>query len=73
MIGELDIYSATMIAEGVEEVETEEELLDAWDLLLRTGVCWQLQGRFGRTARDLAEDGLIGPGSEARARFEEGA
>jgi hypothetical protein len=69
-----DIFSATMIAEGVEEVETQEEYLDAWETLLRTGVLEALarsQGFWGRQGSYLIEEGLIGDGSEARARAEE--
>jgi uncharacterized membrane protein len=54
---ELDIFTATMIAEGVEEVESEEEYLEAWQRLIDTGTCWQLQGFFGRTASALIEAG----------------
>lgn len=55
----MDIFTATMIAEGVEEVSTEEEYLEAWQLLVDTGVAWQLQGFFGRTAAALIEAGHI--------------
>lgn len=55
---ELSIFQATMIAEGVEEVETEEEYIAAWQRLIDTGVCWQLQGSFGRTAQGLIDDGI---------------
>lgn len=53
----MSVYRATMIAEGVDEVETEEEYLEAWQYLIDTGVCWQLQGWFGRTAAALIESG----------------
>lgn len=53
----LDIFTATMIAEGVEEVQTEEEYLAAWQLLIDTGTCWSLQGWFGRMATNLIEAG----------------
>jgi hypothetical protein len=53
----MDNFTATMIAEGVEEVETEEEYLEAWQHLIDTGLCWQLQGWFGRTATDLINSG----------------
>ena len=55
----MNIFDATMIAEGVDEVETEEEYLEAWQLLVNTGTCWQLQGWFGRTAMQLIEAGHI--------------
>jgi len=53
----LDNYSAVMIAEGVEDA-TEEEQLEAWQYLIDSGLCWQLQGWFGRTAMILINAGL---------------
>ena len=49
---------AVMIAEGVIP-STQEELIQAWQMLVDTGMAWKLQGWFGRTARDLIEEGLI--------------
>jgi hypothetical protein len=54
----MDIFTATMIAEGVDDVETVEEYLAAWQLLIDTGIVWQLQGWFGRTACDLIAQGV---------------
>jgi hypothetical protein len=51
-------FTATMIAEGVEEASSEEEYLEAWQLLINTGLAWQLQGWFGRTAKELIDAGL---------------
>jgi hypothetical protein len=53
-----DAYTATMIAEGVEPVESDEHLIAAWQFLITTGLCWQLQGWFGRTAHRLIEEGV---------------
>ena len=62
----MDNYTATMIAEGqfelagIEEGElTEEIYLDAWQHLVDTGLAWQLQGSFGRTAKYLIDEGVI--------------
>ena len=54
----MDTFTATMIAEGVEEADSREEMIEAWQHLIDTGTCWRLQGWFGRTARDLIENGL---------------
>jgi hypothetical protein len=57
----MSIFTATMIAEGVEPVETEEEYLAAWQVLINTDTCWKLQGWFGRTAADLIANGYCHP------------
>ena len=54
----MDNYTAAMIAEGVIEPESEEQLNEAWQYLIDTGLAWQLQGWFGRCARDLIEQGI---------------
>jgi hypothetical protein len=54
----MDIFDATMIAEGVQDADSEEQLIEAWQLLINTGTCWQLQGWFGRTAAALIERGI---------------
>ena len=51
-------YDAIMIAEGVIEVD-EDKQIEAWQHLIDTGLVWSLQGRFGRTAIDLIEQGII--------------
>ena len=38
---------------------TEQEYLDMWQHLVDTGMCWTLQGWYGRTAMDLIEQGAI--------------
>lgn len=56
-----DSYLATAYAEGFCEGEdaTEEEQLEAWAYLIKTGQCWSLQGWFGRTASSLIDGGII--------------
>lgn len=54
----MDIFTATMIAEGVEEADRETQI-EAWQLLHDTGTAYTLQGWFGRTARSLIEQGII--------------
>lgn len=56
----MDILTATMICEGVEEADQETQL-EAWQLLVDSGVVWQLQGSFGRMANELINQGLINP------------
>jgi hypothetical protein len=58
-VNSFDTYEAVGIAEGFITVSSEEEYLGAWQLLVDTGLAWNLQGWFGRTANQLIEDGLI--------------
>lgn len=53
---------ATMIIEGGDS--SEEEELKAWALLIKTGMVWQLQGFYGRTATDLIKNGVISKDGE---------
>lgn len=55
----MDNFTATGIAEGFIEAESEEQIIEAWQHLVDTGLCWQLQGWFGRTASALIEQGVI--------------
>lgn len=55
----LDDYTAVGIAEGYVEPETEEQVTEAWQHLVDTGLAWRLQGWFGRTAAALIERGDI--------------
>ena len=60
----MDTVTAVMIAEGVEEAD-EAQTIAAWQQLVDSGVVWQLQGSFGRTARHLIEEGIITDGRAA--------
>jgi len=54
----MDNYRAVAIAEGFEQAENQEEVIAAWQHLIDTGLAWQLQGFFGRTARHLINEGI---------------
>ena len=45
------------IAEGYTDAESAEQYYAAWQQLIDTGLAWQLQGWFGRTAVHLIELG----------------
>lgn len=55
----INSYNAVGIAEGFIEAESEDQVLEAWQFLVDSGLAWQLQGFFGRTASALIEQGLI--------------
>lgn len=50
-------YTAVALAEGFEEAESEDQLRAAWQHLINSGLAWQLQGWFGRTAERLIAAG----------------
>lgn len=62
----MDTFTATMIAEGCYDMagvdpdrdDLEELTIEAYQLLIDTGVVWQLQGSFGRAAQHLIDTGL---------------
>lgn len=49
---------AAIIAYEQGELD-EQETLELFDRLVATGLAWELQGHYGRTAHDLIESGLI--------------
>jgi hypothetical protein len=56
-------YLATAYAEGFCEGEnaTEKQQIEAWQYLVDTGLAWNLQGWFGRTAQALIDAEIINP------------
>jgi hypothetical protein len=55
----MNTFDAVGIAEGFIDADSEEQVLEAWQTLVDTGMAWQVQGWFGRTARHLIEEGYI--------------
>lgn len=60
MSKEMSPYLAVAIAEGFCEGEgaSEEEQVEAWQYIIDKGLCWSLQGWFGRTAQALIDEGV---------------
>ena len=58
----MDNFKATGLAEGFIEAESEEQIIEAWQHLHDTGLAYELQGWFGRTAQQLINDGIINDG-----------
>ena len=55
----MDDYTATGLAEGFIDADSEDQVIEAWQYLHDTGLAYRLQGWFGRTARHLVEMGYI--------------
>lgn len=52
-------YDAVACVEGFDGIQhDEEEVISAWQYLINTGLAWQLQGWFGRTAQALIDNGV---------------
>ena len=49
---------AVGIAEGFIEADNKEQYFSAWQYLINTGLCWRLQGWFGRTAIQMIRNGI---------------
>jgi hypothetical protein len=65
-------YRACGIIEGFDcENPTEQEFIEAWSFLIKTGQCWTLQGFYGRTAHSLIENGVIAKDGTILSRLSE--
>ena len=60
----MDDYTAIGLAEGFIEADSEEQVIEAWQHLIDTGIAWSLQGSFGRAAVALIEQGICTPPSK---------
>ena len=60
----MNTFDAVGIAEGWIDADSEKQI-EAWQLLVDSGLAWQLQGWFGRTASALIEQGFIQPANRA--------
>lgn len=56
----MDSYTAVGLAEGFIE-GSREQIIEAWQYLVDSGLAWSLQGSFGRTANNLIARGVINP------------
>ena len=53
----MNAHLAIQICEQLVMAEHEEEI-EAWQYLIDTGLAWQLQGWYERTAQRLINDGI---------------
>lgn len=53
----MDALSAILLIEQDEDA-SQEEILEAYQSLISSGVVWQLQGSYGRAASHLIAEGL---------------
>lgn len=56
----MSTMEAIQIIEGNEDAE-ETSIQEAWQYLIDKGVVWQLQGFYGKTAKQLIEAGVCTP------------
>ena len=63
----INSFNAVGIAEGFIEAESEEQVIEAWQYLIDSGLAWKLQGWFGRTANQLIEEGICSAPQSSRA------
>lgn len=58
VVNNMNPSTAIDLIEGVEAGHTDE-ILEAWQYLVDTGIVWQLQGSYGRAAMNMIENGDI--------------
>ena len=67
----MNTFDAVGIAEGFIEADSEDQVIEAWQLLIDTGLTWKLQGWFGRTASQLIGQGICREPHESRRSTQE--
>lgn len=60
-VPEMTVMDAIAMIEGDISPETEQQLIEAWQLLHDTRVGYSLQGRYGRMLKYLIENGEVTP------------
>ena len=68
----MDSFEATGIVEGFVKCNSAEMMIEAWQYLVDTDMCWELQGWFGRAAKELLLNGTIKATTEISKRVLEG-
>ncbi len=51
------VYDATLIVGGAAKAESEEQLIEAWQVLIDSGTVWEFEPEFVAAARTLIRDG----------------
>ncbi|MBC8302161.1 MAG: hypothetical protein H8E55_41145 [Pelagibacterales bacterium] len=57
-------YMAVGIAEGFEEAESKEQIIEAWQFIYDNNIHHSLQGWFGRNLQELINSGYINTGGQ---------
>jgi hypothetical protein len=58
---EIKLNAVAIVECWYDKPTTEEEEIKAWQHLIDSGLCWQLQGWFGRMAIRLVQNGYCVP------------